>query len=95
MGTTGDVGPTGEPGIQGPQGMKGNMGVAGPQGERGRIGPAGPTEGDSLITWNECLFQNLNSGIDYGLIAVSCCCCCCCYCCCFFCHGASRLFMSP
>ncbi len=47
------------------------MGDPGPQGETGEQGPAGPSDVDSLITWNECTWNGLNSGVDYGLIAVN------------------------
>ena len=46
------------------------IGPAGPTGPTGPRGPAGFGDG-GLISWNECTWQNLNSGLDYGLIAVS------------------------
>ena len=30
-----------------------------------------PGSDGALISWNECVWQNLNSGLDYGMIAVS------------------------
>ena len=49
------------------------MGAQGVTGARGQQGVRGVSATDSaLVTWNECAWQNLNAGIDYGELAVSC-----------------------
>ena len=58
------------------------MGPPGPPGQLGATGPAGPAgsvtvieNGSSVVVmeenWNQCVYQSLNSGKDYGLITVS------------------------
>ena len=65
---TGPVGATGATGAQGPKGEKGEVGSEGPLGQQG---PRGAAATDStLVNWNECVWRNLNSGTDFGLIAV-------------------------
>lgn len=64
-GTTGERGPQGPTGLQGPpgpQGRSGNPGAQGPQGAKGKSGVQG------LVSWNQCSWANLNTGLDYGLI---------------------------
>ena len=56
-------------GDQGVQGEKGDLGAMGAQGQQGLRGVSATDS--ALISWNECTWLNLNSGIDYGQIAVS------------------------
>ena len=81
-GTTGPPGLPGEAGRtgrSGPQGQTGLPGAPGPMGATGPTGPAGPVtvieNGSSVVVmeenWNQCAYQSLNSGKDYGLITVS------------------------
>ena len=81
-GTTGPPGAPGEAGRtgrSGPQGQTGPPGSPGPVGATGATGPAGPVtvveNGSSVMVmeenWNQCVYQSLNSGKDYGLITVS------------------------
>ena len=72
------MGPAGEPGEIGRTGRTGAPGVPGPQGAPGPQGPPGYVEvtenGTAVLSednWNQCVYQNLNSGKDYGLITVS------------------------
>ena len=79
QGPAGPIGPTGSPGPQGLQGPKGDAGEPGSDGVNGRPGNPGPegargppgSGAGGLIAWNECAWQDLNSGLDYGLITVS------------------------
>ena len=83
-GEKGSIGMKGAPGRRGPpgpSGARGPAGLPGPQGSRGNAGPPGQrgTDGKDgvsvnqagVLTWNQCVFQNLNHGRDYGFIAVS------------------------
>ncbi len=54
------MGETGATGAQGPAGSQGPQGIPGTSNGSG-----------GLISWNECAYGNLNSGLDYGLITVS------------------------
>jgi hypothetical protein len=66
----------GEKGVRGTlgdQGIKGDMGTAGVTGQKGQQGLRGVSATDSaLVSWNECAWFALNSGVDYGQITVSC-----------------------
>ena len=54
------------------KGVKGDMGDRGSTGEQGMPGPRGiSADESSLLSWNECVWENLNSATDYGYIAVS------------------------
>lgn len=71
-GAVGSTGPVGVKGVQGDQGVEGEKGDIGTTGMQGQQGLRGVSATDSaLISWNECTWLNLNSGIDYGQIAVS------------------------
>ena len=81
-GTAGPQGPPGEAGRTGRAGLQGPMGPPGPPGQVGATGPTGPAgpvavieNGSSVVVmeenWNQCVYQSLNSGKDYGLITVS------------------------
>ena len=72
MGQTGIPGPMGVSGSDGTDGQDGVTGSAGSKGEKGRQGVRGVSSTDSsLVTWNECAWQNLNDGRNYGQIAVN------------------------
>jgi len=81
VGPAGDTGPQGQTGIPGPMGIpgedgtNGQDGVTGPvgfKGAKGQQGVRGVSSTDSsLVTWNECAWQNLNDGRNYGQIAVN------------------------
>lgn len=46
-------------------------GTNGPTGERGAQGPPGKDGAETgIISWNECAWKDLNSGLDYGQITV-------------------------
>ena len=77
-GSTGPQGPQGETGRTGRIGSPGTPGPPGPPGDTGPMGPPGPTtvaNNESVEVmednWNQCVYQSLNSGKDYGLITVS------------------------
>jgi len=63
-GSPGSQGPQGPPGPMGPQGVKGD---AGDQGVKGPPGPKGPP-GTMGRNWKQCVYNNLNNGLDTGLI---------------------------
>lgn len=68
------IGRAGNPGPQGARGPAGNPGPPGQKGEQGNDGADGADGADgggAIISWNECTWQNLNSGLDYGLLVVS------------------------
>lgn len=81
-GIQGQSGPAGNGGVQGESGMKGekgwlgvkgDMGNFGVTGQKGQQGLRGVSATDStLVSWNECAWYALNSGVDYGQITVSC-----------------------
>jgi len=66
-GSSGNQGPQGPPGPMGPQGGKGDPGNQGVQGPPGPKGPPG-TVGRN---WKQCVYSNLNNGLDTGLIKVN------------------------
>lgn len=79
-GAKGDVGPQGPQGTTGRTGRTGQPGSPGAPGPQGNIGPQGPPGAVKVVengsvssdkNWNQCVYQNLNSGKDYGLITVS------------------------
>ena len=80
-GTKGDMGPQGPPGTTGRTGTVGPPGPPGIPGGQGNTGPPGPpgaiqiVQNGSLVlndeNWNQCVYENLNIGKDYGLITVS------------------------
>lgn len=77
-GSPGTTGRTGRAGLPGTPGLPGPQGNTGPQGPPGPAGPAGPvtvirntSEVSSDENWNQCVYQSLNSGKNYGLITVS------------------------
>ena len=75
------MGPQGSPGETGRTGRVGPPGAPGIPGEQGNTGPQGLpgavqiVDNGSLVlndkNWNQCVYQNLNIGKDYGLITVS------------------------
>ena len=56
-------------GSDGQDGIEGTDGTVGPPGQQGLRGVSATDS--SLVTWNECVWENLNAGQDYGQIAVS------------------------
>lgn len=86
QGRTGNPGPQGSPGTPGSpgaDGKNGNVGAPGAPGPQGAVGPQGLpgfvdiVNGSVVLSndenWNQCVYQSLNIGKDYGFITVSIC----------------------
>ena len=78
-GSPGPAGPAGVAGLPGDQGLQGPLGPIGPPGSKGDSGsvgdpgPPGPrgNPGPNGRNGKQCVFTNLNNGIDTGLIKVN------------------------
>ena len=76
-GPQGPPGPSGNPGVNGNDGAKGERGAQGPPGQKGQRGESGlsGTPGNpglmAFKNWKECVWKNINSEKDQGLIKVN------------------------